>query len=292
MPTSGETLSALALIEAFLEGTTFNTFEVSNQNGVPVGLYIFEWGPTTWRYTSADQDIIWEGDTFKSIAIQDDGVVQGGSSSNDMTIHCQADLPVVDLFRSTPPADSIWLTVRRFHEEDNAAVIYWKGTIANCRKVAGGAEAVIAGQALSASFNRDGLRLCWTKGCQHMLYDSGCRVNRDDFKVIAEVTSKTGTSITVDDSGHPVGWYDGGFVEWTATDEGMVDRRGIELSISGNELQLFGLTDRVEVGMMVSLFAGCARDGATCLNKFSNHDNYGGFEQMTEKSLYDGTRNF
>jgi len=282
---------------------TYQSNEISNQDGQPVSLYEFKWGNTFWRYTSADRpqtiqqtvNGVLTSVTYAPIAISDDGMVQGGSQNNDLTVTAQNDIELVELFRSTPPAGSIWLTVRRRHASDPATefFVYWIGTVANVKK-GGAVEAKIIGKSLLASFKRSGLRLAWTRNCPHMLYDSQCRADPADFEVEAEIIALgTDGSITVDAAGgHPAGYFDGGYLQWVVNGDGTTDQRGIESSVNGTTFVIFGSTDRLEVGMAVKLYPGCDLTGATCQAKFDNLVNYGGFEQMTGENPFDGRNNF
>lgn len=94
---------------------SFETKEISSQDGNLVS-HEFRWGETVWRHTSADREIeaTIAGTTyaFAPVAISDNGMVQGGSANNDLTVMVQQNIPLVDLFRSTPPAGEIALTVR------------------------------------------------------------------------------------------------------------------------------------------------------------------------------------
>lgn len=107
----------------------FDKRESSQADGSPIRLYLLEWGNTRWRYTSADQSIFRyemvpddegvpqrELVEYVPVPCNDEGMTQGGSSNNTFTMHIPGNLPVVELFRSTPPTESIWLTVRTVHE--------------------------------------------------------------------------------------------------------------------------------------------------------------------------------
>lgn len=278
---------------------TYEANEISSQDGDIVSLYEFKWGDTYWRYASADEDIPITQNavevTYTAIAIGDDGMVQGGSANNDLTVTAQNDIPLVALFRSTPPAGSIWLTVRRRHQTDpnDQWNVHWIGTVSNVKK-AGIASAKIIGHTLLATYKRSGLRLAWTRGCPHMLYDSECRVNPADFAVAAEITAVNADgSITVDTSGgNAAGYFDGGYVEWGATIEGTLDQRSIESSVNDTTFVVFGSTDRLEVGLAITLYPGCNLTTDHCLNKFNNLANYGGLEQMTGDNPFDGRNIF
>lgn len=270
--------------------------EASSQDGAPVAFYEFQWGSTYWRYTSADSDqVLTIGVTpytYTAVAVSDSGMVQGGSSNNDITVTLPSNLPIVDLFHSTPPSDEIILTIRRKHlnDEDDEALIYWKGFVKNLKRSEGNASVKIIGVSLLSMFESKGLRLAWTRGCPHILYDTECRVDPLAFMVETTIVAMTGNTITVADSGgHPAGWFTGGYVEWQANADGTLDRRGISDSLDAFRLVLLGTTYRLEAGMAVKLFPGCDLTTATCLGKFDNLVNYGGIEQMTGKNPFDGS---
>lgn len=265
----------------------FNDAEISTQDGRPLALYLIVWGSTVWAYTSADRNItrseIINGEAtdveYLALAVSDKGMVQGGSAANDFTLDCPANIPIVDLFRGTPPSESIWLTVRRKHEGEVDAPIYWIGNVTNVKRL-GDADAQVIGKPLTASFKRTGLRLCWTRECPHFLYDASCRVDPEDFRTDALVTALTGNTVTMDALGaHPDGYFNGGFISWEITDEGTVERRMIE-SHTGLTLTMLGLTDGLEIGDAVAVYPGCDRSPTTCNSKFANLPNFGGFDFM------------
>lgn len=271
---------------------TYQTQEISNQDGRPVSFYEIVWGNTVWRYTSADRDLTIGADTYTAVPISDSGMVQGGSSNNDLTVELPASLPLVALFDSTPPSDEIKLTVRRRHYGDTQAFVYWVGYVANVKRKEDDVGATVLGNTLLSTFKRSGLRLAWTRGCPHVLYDDECRVDPADFAMTAEITALTGNSITIDAFtwpgvvGDPEQWFVGGYIEWEANVDGTLDRRAIKSSVSLLEYVLLGTTHRLEVGMAVTLYPGCNLTTGTCKTKFDNLANYGGCEQMSGKNPF------
>ncbi len=268
---------------------SYNDAETSVQDGRPVALYTFKWGNTVWRYTSADRDItrveLGVEVTYVADAFDDEGVVQGGSSENDFTINCPADTPLARLFYGTPPNETIWLTVRRIHVGETDAPIYTIGTVINVKRTSL-SDAKITTKPLSATFKRTGLRLCWTRECPHFLYDQECKVNPEDHRVNAVVSSKTGNTITVSTvGGKDNDYFRGGFVSWPANTEGTLERRMIE-DHTGNVIRFFGLTDRLPVGTAVALYPGCTRNPEICDSRFDNIENYGGYQFMPGSSPF------
>jgi uncharacterized phage protein (TIGR02218 family) len=266
----------------------FNDAEISTQDGQPIALYLLVWGATVWAYTSADRSIprtevingVEVEVEYLAKAVSDKGMVQGGSSQNNFTIDCPANLPIVPLFRGTPPNETVWLQVRRMHQGEADAPIYWTGTVSNVKTLTQ-ADGQIIGIPITASFKRTGARLCWTRECPHFLYDSGCTVNPEDFRIDAEIITKDGISITVEFPGDipENGYYRGGFLSWTINEDGTVNRRMIEDN-TGETLLIFGLTDGLEIGDIVALYPGCDRTPTMCNDRFDNLPNYGGFDFM------------
>lgn len=264
---------------------TFYNAEVSTQDGQPVALYLIEWDQTRWAYTSADREIESGGITYMPIAISDGGMVQGGSSQNDFSVTLPADVPIVEVFRGTPPSAEIWLTVRRIHFGEEGAPIYWTGTVTNVKRK-GAFEAEIIAQPITASFRRTGARLAWTRECPHFLYDSECKVNPEDYRQEGTITGKTGTTLTI--AGLPAyepNYYRGGMAIFAINDDGTLEHRMIENAI-GPVFTMLGLTDGFEVGMTIAVYPGCDRTPATCRARFDNIPNYGGHHYMPGKTPF------
>jgi uncharacterized phage protein (TIGR02218 family) len=279
----------------------FNDKEISNQDGRVAALYLLEWGKTRWRYTSADRpiDVMEYVDgvlvevTYEPRALKDSGMVQGSSSQNDFTIDGPSDLPIVRLFRGSPPSESIWLTVRRKHFDEADAPIYWKGTVWNVKRPTE-AKCQIIGKPLSASLKRTGLRLCWSRECPHFIYDDGCKVDPEAYRIDGTLLSVAGTTLTISLAEPPApDYYLGGIISWQASDEGTIERRMIEAQVQsdldGTEatiLTIFGLVDFIEIGDAVALYPGCSRTPEICDTRFGNIDNYGGFDKMPGASPF------
>lgn len=271
----------------------FKLFELSNRSGRPVFLYELRWGDTYWRYTSADRDVTWgpDDEIWSAVAISDNGVVIGAQPS-DFIVSIPRDLPIVTLFRGTPPAGPVWLTCRKFHwdDPDAAPAVYWVGTVGNIKPVSR-AEATLVGLSIGGTMRRTGLRLPWSISCPHILYDGGCRADKNAFKNITTITAINATNRTISVAGvgaFPAARYAGGFFEWAASVEGTLDRRGIESSLGGTSFKVFGRTDRLTVGMAVTMYLGCDLTAATCEEIFDNLPNHGGMEFMALNSPFDG----
>lgn len=275
----------------------FQDREISNDSGKPVGLYQFRWGNSFWRYTSSDQPVTVtqqndEGEdeevTYTPLAIGDSGMTQGTSETNDLTITMDRLAEPLNLFVGTPPSDSVWITVRKIHYGDTEALVTWVGFIGNV-KPTDLVQAQVIGRSLLSSFSRDGLRCAWTRSCPYVVYDGDCTLDPADFATEVTITAINGNTITIsDDGGHPLDYFSGGFFEWVADANGTKDYRSIKSSIDTTNLVIFGSADRLSVGMTIILHPGCNLTTTICEGRFNNLANFGGFEQMSGDSPFDG----
>ncbi len=273
---------------------SFNEMEISNEGGSPIWLYEFRIATVFWRYTSADRDktvgLDENGDpaVWLAKAIMHESITQGGGA-DELEVPFQHDLPLTALFRVNSPSQPLWLTIRRYHETDpdSETPIAWLGTVGNI-KDDDEAQARAFCVSLGATFNRNGLRLFWGRNCPHPLYGRRCFVPKEDHAYPTTLASHTGTVITInEDTVAAEGSFTGGFLEWDRGD-GIVERRGIEVALSGTDFQVLGLVGAIPVDTDITLYPGCARNTTNC-KAFDNLPNYGGFPHMPGKSPFDGT---
>lgn len=272
---------------------TFDAREVSTYGGAPVGLYEFVRGPVTWRYCTADRDLIVGGNPYKAVAISDSGIPQSGDpSSDDVTVEMPAGEAVPALFRGTPPTDPITLTIRRMHYGDTDSRVFWVGTIAAVQRAPDELGCKIVCKNLAASFEADGVRLTWTRGCPYVLYDlATCKVAKASFRITSTVSATSGRYVTAPSCAlHAADEFSGGWIEWT-TPDGVIERRGVSRH-EGASLFLYGLADGVPVSGSVFVYFGCNRTPDRCRSKFNNLPNYGGFPALPGVSPFDGRNNF
>lgn len=272
----------------------FSPIEISNEAGSPIRLYEFRYGETYWRYASADEDIEFGTDeednpiVWTATAINDNGFTQGGSDQNDLQVTCQSDIPVVDLFRLQRPSGKVWLTVRQYHltDADAEGPIFWIGTVVNAASQEE-ASAQLSCRSLAGTYDRQGLRLAWSRSCPHALYGTGCRVDKNDHAYPRTIATLTGNRFTCTAHSEPdEGSFTGGFLEFVRPD-GSVETKAIELQ-DGNDFLVLGSTGGLEVGSAITLYPGCARDTPTC-KLFDNLKNYGGFPHLPGESPFSGS---
>jgi uncharacterized phage protein (TIGR02218 family) len=194
--------------------------------------------------------------------------------------------PIVGFFIGTPPINPIFVTIRHMHFGDDDAAVCYVGEVMECNENTP-VSAVLKCNTLSASLERNGLRLAWSRSCPYALYDSCCKVNKEQFRFDGTIQSVGGSSIIV--PGVAVfgdKWFAGGFIEWTDPRRG-VERRAIEQH-TGNTLTIFGTVSGIAGGMVIKIYPGCPRTVDACKTKFNNLANYGGIKSMPPNSPFDG----
>jgi uncharacterized phage protein (TIGR02218 family) len=263
---------------------TYDTIERSHQSGAPVELYLFARGEQVWRYTSADTDVSRAAETWTSTVLQRTAIETNPEQSrNAITVTAPRDFAVADLFRITAPTDVVSLTVYRYHRGDADTAVIWMGRVLNVQWQ--GAQARLSCEPISISFGRTGLRRLYQTSCPHVLYGSGCRLNKADFARVCEVDAISGYTLTVD--GLDAMSYAGGFVEWDVGDSN-IERRFIR-SFSGLVLTLAQPFQGLEVGNSVTVYPGCNHTMQICNDDFDNLVNYGGMPFIPSKNPFDGT---
>lgn len=269
--------------------------DLSSYDGAPITLYQFtrKSKPTStgvevitnWRYTSHDEDYEYGGFTWTAAAISDDGIRQNGDATADqLTFTMPVTLEVPQMFVGSPPSDTIFALILRTHHGETDAFNGWNGSIGQVSRKSDLTVEIMC-DTLSATLDRQGLRLSWMRGCPHDLYGFECRVNPLDFM---ETATLDGVNHVILQSstfaGHDDGWWVGGFVEWIDT-YGHAERRGI-ISHTGDTVRVMGGTEPLEAGATVFIFPGCFHNTTDCASRFSNLPNYGGHAYMVDVSPF------
>lgn len=264
----------------------FETREISNFLGKPIRLLDFRRGTAHWRYCTADQDVVFGGDTYAAVALSDSPIVQAGELAQDsFVVTMPADAGVPQLFRSAPPSQKVHLTVRRHHAEDDEAPVEWVGVVSAVSRVSAVAAEVVC-NSLAGTLPRGGLRKAWGRGCQNVLYDHECTVDKTRFAkagVISGISGRTITSSVFAE--YPDGRFYGGFIEWVV--EGGTERRYI-VAHAGSTVTLLNGAGGLEIGQAITAYTGCRLTRDDCHNFFANLPNYGGFAHLPGKSPFSG----
>lgn len=267
----------------------FDTFEESIASGQPVELYVFALLTETFRFTSAEESVQFEGQTYEPVAVKRTALVQGPESRKEtVTFTLPASHPLPRKFRSVPPGQRATLTIQRFHKPDGATperVTVFEGVVRNVGFTRLNKEAEIVCVPFIGGLAKTGPRFVFSGPCNNVLFDTRCKVNSVSFRFVGNVGAINGDVLTIPGlSANGDGWATAGTVT-----VGGVDWRTI-LDHTGNDIRLIRPFPPDILATLlnaeVEIFAGCDRSLGVCGGKFSNQDNFGGFPTVPLKNPF------
>jgi len=263
---------------------TYSVLEASAYSGAPVELYEFNRGVDYWRFTSADEDQTWNGQTFVRAALTRSTLDESSEMNKiNLEITLSRDNAVADLFRLYPPGDVVTVKIWRRHRGDADAVLVWIGRVLNCEWRGG--EAFLHSEPAYTSIRRNALRRHYQRQCPHVLYGAACGINRALFKVAGTVAAIGGNTVQVNAAGGRAdGYFAGGFLAWNSA-AGVSDNRMVT-GHAGVTLTLAAPIVGLAVGDTVDLYPGCDHTLSTCKNTFANTLNYGGWPYIPLKNPF------
>ncbi|HNC58878.1 MAG TPA: phage BR0599 family protein [Leptospiraceae bacterium] len=262
----------------------FIEIEQSTDDAYPVELYRFY--STAFEedyfYTSADEDITYNGDTYKALERlqRSQPELTRENNAENLEIFLPRDNPLAKRWLTYVPPRTVWVTVYRYHRSESGipqVAVFWQGKIRGASWSVN--DVTLQGLPIDTAFSRNGLRVTFGKVCRHELYGSKCKVPLNAFLEEATLTQISRNKLyspaftTFPSNGQPVpnGWWIAGFIENPVTQE----IRYIT-NHSGTEIEILAPFETLQVGDVVNIAAGCKHDPETCRVKFDNIVNYGG----------------
>jgi len=265
---------------------TYNAYETSLDLGTPVELFEFIQGLQRWNYITGATPIVRLGQTYTPMPVRRDRIKQTNDIFKDsLKVTFPRDDAFASQFLGFAPEEVTTLTVLRGHygDPDNEFIVYWKGRVVGAK--ASGNEITVECESVFTSIRRPGLRARFEYGCRHALYGARCGVNREAYKLEGAVTAIAG-GLNVSVAGaslSPNGYYTGGML--VAPGGGsrfLVAHTGDVVTLNRPLASLAG-------GQVVAIYPGCDHLRTTCLNKFGNLDNFGGFPFIPQRNPFDGS---
>lgn len=258
--------------------TIYEDRELSVHDGEPIECYEFSGSYKTYRYTSSDLPVIVGGNTYVPVALKRTNVKAGVYDEDNIKIDIEMPISVALVkdygFQITPPR--LLLTIYRVHRDTDFAtdfVIFWKGLVTSFNIENNKAKLSIPsvfGDAMSGNLPS----VYYQTPCNHVLYDSGCKMSRAANTVTTTVVAVEGNSVQIASNG---GWPDGAFIGGEVADTSHNDRRMI-VAHAADLLTINYPFSSLAVGTTVEVTRGCDHGfSSDCKNKFNNQINHGGF---------------
>lgn len=261
---------------------SFDSIEKSQASGEPYELYLFQTEGSTFQYTSADEDIVYLGQTYRSTTIHRDELEETNEVvSGELKVYLPAADPLAAIFIPYLPPSPVSITIFGGHFGDSDVVVLFAGQVASSTFQNDDAELTCRSD--KYILQRQIPKKLYQSPCAHVFGDHGCTINLALFTQTGVVThvSADGTEITVPSFAslpHPIkgGWIVRGR-----------DVRMVVDQASGGVLTLMSPL-HVEVGDHVTSTSGCMHTYAAC-NSYSNVANFLGFDLIPQTNPFDGS---
>ena len=267
----------------------YEDVESSPHDGAPIECYEFVGTFFTYRFTSAAENVVLNGQTYISVPLKRKSVKTG--THNDDTLEMVLEIPYDNImvqhyaYDTSPP--ELDLTVYRSHQSLNMAfdfVVYWQGPVTAFSVSGALCQLNIPGlfsTVLAAPFPV----IHYQHPCNHVLFDSMCGISRASNSSVSTITAigLDGYTISVLDDGAVDSSLRSGEVQLLASSE----RRLIVNNVA-DVVTLNYPFHTVTVGDSVEMTQGCDHSFATCKAKFSNSLKYGGFPNIPHNNPFKG----
>jgi uncharacterized phage protein (TIGR02218 family) len=239
----------------------------------PVELYHIWYGDTHYRHTSNDASVVYGGYTWTPATIQRQAIKRSNDfAAREVEIVFAKTSPAVSRYLANSPVSLSWVRIYKvFRDQDpiEAQLIFLGQIVSVSIK---GAQAQATCQAIEHLLNQPLLKFWYQPECNHTLFDCGCGLAKDDFKITPTVTvDVTGTILTAAAFGAETdGHWTLGYVEFEGEQRLIIDH-------SGNDITIMTPFSSLEDTDEVDVYPGCDGNVDTCRDKFSNLAHFLGF---------------
>lgn len=262
---------------------TYDAQEQGVATGEPVELYDFIDNATGdhWRICTAEDTVTYGVNDYAPGVIDRETIVRAGSLREDeLQIHLERGHPLAAMYLSGTPEGLVGVTIYRGHLSDGNYIMIWSGFVAACEFDGNGVPTLRC--IPRGSFNAGaGKRRRCSRVCDHMVFEYGCNLNAEAFRVEGVISNISGTTITSSAfSAYSDGHFAGGkiiieerytrFIKSHTTNT-IVINRGCGAAISDS----------------FRAYPGCDGLPTTCNTKFSNKPNFGGEEFWPDKNPFE-----
>ena len=239
----------------------------------------FDYNGQTWRWTSADADQAYGGETFTALdGLGREDLEQTGEAARvSLAMRMPATAQPAILFRDGVPDGVIRIQVLRF--AGGAWFTIFRGRVLACSF--DGIKATLTAEPWFTALAGNGPRRTCGPSCPHDFCDHHCQLAEEDWTATGRAESVDGTTVALPEAAEfPDGTFTGGVFAW-----GYIRRE--VLAHSGSALTLARAISGLGANDYVSVLAGCDKTTDTCSAR-SNLVNHGGCPNVPSKNPTSG----
>jgi uncharacterized phage protein (TIGR02218 family) len=255
--------------------STLSELEVSIEASRPIELYEFQLSGTTYRRTSSEGTVTFNGVDYAPLAIKRTSYQEAKEQrSTAVTVTIPTSDEIAANFIAVQPSYIMNVTIYRIQPNSvpvNASLIMFDGYVSSVAFKNEICEMrCIPNNEL---FNREMPRFSYQGLCNHILYDSGCGVSEGSYQHSGKVLGVTDNVLltiqSLPTTGSP---FIGGYVSLPDGSE-----KRLIIDQSGTQVRILYPFKQTVSGGTVYAYQGCDHSVQTCAQKFNNVLNYGGF---------------
>jgi uncharacterized phage protein (TIGR02218 family) len=273
---------------------SYASLETSTEDGQPIELYLFSQrgAANITTYTSADTEITYDGRVYTPVSIKRSSpqLSQKASSGSISITMPRSDQFVQRYLQGQPPLPDT-VKIYRAHTTDGLDpefITFFDGDVAMVKFKDD--KAVCTLTTLSQRLASSIPKRTYSWACNHILYDAQCQVGRESYRTDAIVASVapdglsaiigdfpgwTGPSIT-DRTNGDSNFFGGGMALWQDP-RGIQSRAILGHNVINSTLYFQVAFDTLSPTVRLQLYAGCLHSPQSCVDRFDNIENYGGF---------------
>lgn len=273
----------------------FEPIEESRSQGEPVTLILFRYGEPEnafFAYTDAEQPITFDGIVYQPIPLDRDSVKSSGNlDKSGFVIRMPKSTELANLLQSSPPSETINVTVRQGHIGDTEFLVTQTGRMVSAKRE--GDELVSTVEPVSTSMKRPMIRRHYQYGCPHALYGPQCKASKAAATITRTAALVDGALVTLDanwDTEARRPKYVGGQLAWTLAD-GRTEVREI-VAVSASTITIGYPGPELSTGTVVSITLGCNHQMSDCGALHNNILNFGGMPWIPTKNPIGIVNNF
>jgi hypothetical protein len=256
--------------------------EASVQDAMPVLLFQFIQGVTTYRYCNLAAAITRSGQSWLPAVIVPGNFSHAGDIPKDpLSLRLPRDNALAATFLGYAPDVITTLTVFRTNYDDTEVVTYWKGRVAHGS--ATGDIVTLTCESLYAALRRMGLYPVYQRPCRRALYGPGCNVVREDHDHVELCSAVAGAVVTIP-GGSELADLTGGTLLYDGTERMILVHDGDTITLMQPIKALILALVANPGGVNVTLYDGCDHTADTCRDVFNNLGNYGGFLGIPDRN--------
>lgn len=246
----------------------------------------FTQGDRVFCYTNGDRELQINGETYTCLPISRNSIKDSGAmEKNSVEITFAEDSKFAQDCLRSQLEENVLVTIMRYVNGEVKEL--WKGRFTRIKP--DDSKIKLTFETDFTSLQRAGARSKFQRTCCHALYNNGCRLNKDDWKVKTTIKEISGLNIVLRDlEDYPENYFRLGMLE---------NVNGVFVSVeqsSQNSLTLMRRLDSLKKYVVpdedlettenfVYVYPGCLKTPEAC-SRFNNTENYLGFPNIPEKN--------